>query len=504
MKDFKIILVIIFLCGLQLFSSTKKTPVINVVAINSETGEFLKDFTTTINKITREEKKDEPFIFEIKIEKEGYNPLQTIIIVEPKMAGKVVISTQRLLPFKTVKIESVTQSNYTSFITSQSDKEQSIKIISNSNTNTLQLVQSFQTNLNNMTANIAQQTQKQLVQIISNEFMTNIVQLTQTQEVDTTGLTQQYLKVEKTKQKIKKKKLTPFQRFVKDDFYLKGKKTLIIKDKSLVFKDNQGIKLKNGARLILENVSLIPKKDIWKGISLEYGAILIIKNCRISSAESAISLKNNSILTMSNCTITNCMEGIISENSKIYIKKNRIIKNRISSKIISSFFKSEKSLTEDNTYAPQFISSEIFLTNCLFNANNSAIYLLSGKFLIKNIIVKRSSDSGIILEDGSAFFENCLISSNSKDGVFCNEDIKIEPVFKRCDFIKNNFYAVRNAGRLEECFVYGNNGSDVVDTTPDKGSDDNIRDSYSNLSVIQIFKVDQIRAMSLKNNFKEE
>jgi hypothetical protein len=303
------------------------------------------------------------------------------------------------------------------------------------------------------------------------------------------------------------RKPTPAERFIRAGYVLTGGPGvgLVFKSHNFWFRPEEGIRVKNGARLTIEHAVIGSAGDgRWKGIRVESGAMLVLKDCRIINAVSAIEVSESGRVVIENCIITNCKSGLLVKSSKVDVFKLKMSHCGESVRANSSVVTADSFSVESNTSGPVFLASEVRLSRGRIRGNETGLRITAGGAGLEDVRVTDSRSDGIVLEGCSAVLYKCEVSRNAGNGAACVPSAAGDPVFTKCDFDSNRHYAVRGGGRLSGCYVGRNNGAPGTDSTPDRGSPDGIRDSFSNASIMQIYGVDSVKSMSLKKILPEE
>ena len=306
----------------------------------------------------------------------------------------------------------------------------------------------------------------------------------------------------KTSKKRKKKKpLTAYQKFLKNHFSIAPYTTLILNHKNILLKENQQIIIGKGATLILKN-SQIHSKTKWKGILVKPKATLIIHKSSLSKASTLLQA---------------------SSAKKIIIDSSEIFKNK---KALQSFYTPvniQNSTFQNNTNALYFFSSPTVIRNTKILRNNIALTAKNSKATLKNCDIANNKQSALF-KNCKGLIENSSMSENDSNGLtFDNSNFKIQysdiygnkkngivsinsnPEIYNNNIFKNKFYAVKDGGIIDSCFIGYNNFSDKIDNSPAMGKKDNQKHTVSNTFIKQLFKVDSITNSQLqKISFKGE
>ena len=489
-----------------------KTPQLKFITFAEDTKTLLTNITIETTKISEKEKKGDDFIYKYTVAAKDYNSASDSIAIPYNMQGKPFYITNYLTPLIMKKFEPPKLITIKGIIYKPDHlafKNCAIEVITNAISQPF-LNQKSDTNGAFAFTNLPQKPYIISVTPATNSFLsfkTNFTPKSNTLQYNLkiTLLSKTQKKTNKTpiatqtkkkhyppkkivKKRKKKKPLTAYQKFLKNHYSIAPYTTLILNHKNILLKKKQQIIVGKGATLILKNSHLYSKTK-WKGILVKPKATLIIRKSSLSKASTLIQA---------------------TSAKKIFIDSSEVFKN---TKALQAFYTPiniENSTFQNNTNALYLLSSPAVIRNTKFLHNNIAFTAKNTKSTLKNCYIAHNKQSAVF-KNCKGLIDHTSISENDSNGLtFDNSNFKIQysdiygnkkngvfsinsnPEIYNNNIFNNKFYAVKDGGIVDSCFIGYNNFSDKIDNSPSMGKKDNQKHTVSNTFIKQLFNVDSI------------
>jgi len=509
------------------FSSKKsKTPQLKFITYEEKTKTLLTNITVETTKISEKEKKNDDFIYKYTVSAKDYNSASDSIAIPYNMRGKPFYITNYLTPLimkkfepqklitikgivdkpdhlvlKNCTIEVITNSDSQAFLNQKSDTNGTFTFTNLppkpyiiSVTPATNSFLSFKTNFTpksntlqyNLKITLLSKTQKKTNKI---PIATQTKKENATPKKIATQTKKEKAPIKKMAKKRKKKKpLTAYQKFLKNHYSIAPYTTLILNHKKILLKEKQQIIIGKGATLILKN-SQIYSKTKWKGILVKPKGTLIIHNSSLSKASTLIQASSAKKIIIDSSEIFKNKKALQSFYTPINIQNSTFQNNTNALYLLSSpaVIRNTKILHNNIVFTAK--DTKVTLKNCDIAHNKKSAVFKNCKGLIDHISISENDSDGLTFDNSNLKIQYSDIYGNKKNGIF---SINSNPEIYNNNIFKNKFYAVKNGGIIDSCFIGYNNFSDKIDNSPAMGKKDNKKNTVSNTFIKQLFKVDSI------------
>lgn len=262
--------------------------------------------------------------------------------------------------------------------------------------------------------------------------------------------------------------------------------------------------VRDGGRLTVEGCSFFSDGGgRWGGFVVESGGVLVMRRCRLEDVDTAFKVASGGSLVLEDCEVAFSGTALRASDGWLELRSVRIRRCGTSMDVLGGGVTVSGTEFVSNHQAPRMVAGRVRMEGCRVVGNGSPMVLVGGEAVLERTVVAGGRSDGMRVESARAGFRRCVFADNGGHGVVVRPVGVEDSLFEACDFVGNRLYGVIGGGRLVGCFVARNNGAWGVDTTPDRGSADGIRDAFSNTSVMQIHGVDMIRGLSVERNTEE-